>query len=430
MLLAAARVRLAPGDRAERLRALALLDQAEAIGNLGPSRALWLERADDLERLGESDRAEEARRVAERTPATTARDHYALATTFARRGGIEGYTRALAELDEALRLNPRHYWSSVQRGICHLELGEPLLAAADFGQCIGLWPEFAWGYFNRGCVLDRGGRKAEAIADYTAALRRDPGFIPAVINRGLVLLELKRYDAALADFDRALGLGRRDPALYAGRGIALEGLKRPAEADAAFAEAFARVPPRPDPARARLCWSYGFAVAARLPEKARAAFDDVLLQDPRHPQALYGRAMLAAGQGRNDEAIAAFGRALEVRPGFNEARRSRAVLLARKGDWEHAAQDINWCLDREPTSSETLYAAACVTALAARASPSPRALDQAFDLLYRALDRGIEPARAVVDPDLAALRSDPRFQELRDRHARPEGPVKDGHPVR
>ena len=75
MLLAAGRVRLAPGDQAARRRALELLDQAEAIRSLGPSRALWLERAEDLERLGESTRAAEARSVAERTPATTARDH-------------------------------------------------------------------------------------------------------------------------------------------------------------------------------------------------------------------------------------------------------------------------------------------------------------------------------------------------------------------
>jgi tetratricopeptide (TPR) repeat protein len=430
MLLATARVRLAPDDRAVRGRALALLDQAEAIGDLRPSRALWLERADDLERLGESARAAEARRIAGRTPATTARDHYALATTYARRGGSDQYARALAELDEALRLNPRHYWSSVQRGICHLEMGEPLLAAADFGQCVGLWPEFAWGYFNRGCVLDQGGRKAEAIADYTAALRRDPSFVPAAINRGLALLELKRYDEALADFDRVLGLGRGDYALHAGRGIALEGLKRHDEADKEFAEAFARVAPRPDPARARLCWTYGFAVAARLPEKARAAFDDVLLQDPHHPKALYGRAMMASVQGRPDEALAAFNLALEACPSFVEARRGRAVLLARKGDWEHATQDINWCLGREPTSGDTLYAAACVAALAAQASPSPHAVDQAFDLLRRARDRGVEAACAADDPDMVAIRRDPRFRTLLARPAGAKEPVSSDRPVR
>jgi tetratricopeptide (TPR) repeat protein len=171
-------------------------------------------------------------------------------------------------------------------------------------------------------------------------------------------------------------------------------------------------------------------VADRLPEKARAAFDDALMQDPRHPQARYGRAMIAAAQGRPDEAIAAFDLALEANPGFNEARRYRAVLLARKGDWEHAAQDINWCLEREPTSSETLYTAACVAAIAAQASPSPRAVDQAIDLLRRAVERGATPARAAADPDLAAVRGDPRFQALIGRAASPQGQPKDVHHIR
>jgi serine/threonine protein kinase/tetratricopeptide (TPR) repeat protein len=430
MLLAEARIRLAPSDRVVRRQALALLEQAQATPGLPPSRALWLERGDNLERLGEPAKAALARRTAEQIPATTARDHYELATAYARRGGTENLRRALLELDQSLRINPRHYWSAVQRGICHFELGERLLAAADFGQCIGLWPESAWGYFNRGCVLEQDGCAAEAIVDYTAALQHDPAFAPAAINRGWVYLKLKRNADALADFDRALARGRRDGMIQAGRGIALEGLKRHSEADDAFAAEFARAAPRPDQSRARLCWLYGFAVAERLPEKARKAFDDVLLQDPKHPEALYGRAMLAAAAGQSEEGIAALSRALEARPGFNEARRSRAVLLARKRDWEHAGQDINWCLDREPTSGDTLYAAACVAAIAAEASPGPRAVGQALELLRRALEYGVPPARASADPDLTAIRRDPRFMALMSRFAASEPPPKHDQVVR
>jgi tetratricopeptide (TPR) repeat protein len=410
LLLAGARVRLAQGDRPALVGALALLDEAESIHGLAPSKALWFDRGSYWSQLGDAERARSARDRAETIAAASARDHYLLAISYARQGGSAGYQKAIAELNEALKLQPRHYWSALQRGICRMELGESAQALGDFGTCIGLWPEHPWGYFNRGCVLDRMGLKRDAIDDYTAALKCDPEFVAALVNRGLARVELQESGRALADFDQAVALGDPgDAALAAGRGLALEALGRHAEADRAFREAFTRAP-FPDPARLRLQWTYGFAVSARLPEQAQAAFDAVLRQDPRHPQALYGRAMLAMRRG--DLALAGrfFDRALEANPNFLEARRYRAVLLARQGDWDRATRDINDCLDRQPRSGETLYAAACVAARAAEASPSPRSVNQALELLERAWSLG-SGRNAQDDPDLAVLRRDPRFPQ-------------------
>jgi tetratricopeptide (TPR) repeat protein len=425
LLLAGARVRLA-GRRRETLeQALRLLDRAESISGLPPSRALWLDRALYWSQVGDTAHAHAARDRAAETPATTARDHYLLATSLARQGGPERLQAAIAELDEALRLNPRHYWSLVQRGICHLERGELVEAAGDFGQCIGVWPEFAWGYFNRGCALDRSGNKAGAILDFTAALKRDPSFVPSYINRGLARLALKQDAPALADFDRAAALGARDAGGSAGRGIALEGLGRHGEADAAFADAFQRANGMPARARARLAWAYGFAISARAPDTARAAFEDALRYEPHDPQALYGRAMLAMSQGKNTEALRDFDRALEVDPGRMEARRYRAVLLARQGDWERASREINQCLEREPQSAPTLYAAACVMASASGTFDTAPVTDVALDLLERALTAGADPATAAQDLDLAAIRPLPRFQQLMSGG---RGPTRHGSP--
>ena len=269
LLLAEARVRLAAGSNDSAEQALDLLDRAESIPGLPPSRASGSTGRATGRCGAMTERADSARRRAEQTPATTARDHYLIAASLARQGGPEGLRAAITELDEALRRNPRHYWSLVQRGICHLERGELVEAAADFGQCTGIWPEFAWGYFNRGCVLDRAGNKAAAILDYTAALDRDPGLVPAYVNRGLALLELKQDAPALADFDRAIALGARAAAVSAGRGVALERLGRHDEADAAFADCFAQAGGLRASARARLAWAYGFAISARDPAKAR-----------------------------------------------------------------------------------------------------------------------------------------------------------------
>ena len=229
---------------------------------------------------------------------------------------------AIAELDEALRLNPRHYWSLVQRGICHLERGELIEAAGDFGQCTGIWPEFAWGYFNRGCVLDRAGNKAAAVLDYTAALERDPDLVPAYVNRGLARLELKQHAAALADFDRARALGANDAIVSAGRGIALEGLGRHRRGRCRVRPrvrvARSRRPAGPDPRTAGLGLRFRHLRAA-TPTGRAAAFDDALRLDPRNAQALYGRAMIAMGRDENARRLRDFDRAIEADPGRNRS---------------------------------------------------------------------------------------------------------------
>jgi eukaryotic-like serine/threonine-protein kinase len=412
LLLADARARLAGVSRESATQALELLETAETIPGLPPSRALWLDRARYFSWRGETERAESARQRALETPATTARDHYLLATSIARQGGPEGQKAAIAELNEAIEKNPRHYWSLVQRGICRLERGELVEAAADFGQCTGIWPEFAWGYFNRGCVLDRTGNKAAAVLDFTAALERDPTLVPALVNRGLARLELKEHALALADFERARALGSSDASVSAGRGIALERLGRHGQADAAFKDCFARALSLPAAARARLSWAYGFAVSARKPEKAQAAFDLALRLDPGNSLALYGRAMLAMSGGKNAEAILGFDQALEADPGRIEARRYHAIALARQGDWSRATQEINRCVEREPRSAATLYAAACVVALAFEKTRDGANSRQALELLDRALAEGADPANAAVDPDLATIRRLPRFERL------------------
>jgi serine/threonine protein kinase/tetratricopeptide (TPR) repeat protein len=416
LLLAGGRVRRAPGDKAILREALALLERAERIRGLDESPALLHDRASYLDLLGETAAARTARALAEQVRATSARDHYLLAAAYVRKGGADNYRQAIAELNEAVRRNPRHYWSYFQRGMCFKEIGDYTLAAGDFGTCIGLRPELAWAYFNRGWVLHQIGKRESAYADYTDALGRDPDFANGYMNRGLVCLEMQRFTQALADYDRTARLGRDDATLHAGRGIALEGLRRPAEADEAFERAFARLQTAPAMLRSRIRWTYGFAVAKRAPEKARQAFDLVLDENPNDPQALYGRGMLLAEQNHPEEAMHWFNQAMEAAPSFVEPRCARAILLARRGSIQEAVQDINWCLDRDRQAGAVLYAAGCVSALAAKAASDAPAAEscaqQALGLLKAALEHGYGHDQLNSDPDLAAIRDRAEFDAL------------------
>jgi tetratricopeptide (TPR) repeat protein len=264
--------------------------------------------------------------------------------------------------------------------------------------------------------LEKSGNRAEALDDYTAALKRDPGLLAAHVNRGMLRLELRQYAAALDDLDRAAELGDDDAALHTGRGVALEGLQRHDEADQAFATAFARAKGAPAETQVRIHWVYGFAVARRLPAQAKEAFESVLRTQPRHPQALYGRAMLLVEEGREKEAIDCFTQTLQTTPGFMDARRYRAILLARAGQFEAASKDANDCLERERDSGPTLYAAACVAALMVAKAKDPAAVEQAatqaLKFLTEAFAHGFGRDKAANDPDLKALRSHAAFVEL------------------
>ncbi len=429
---------------------ISLLDRAAAIRNLPPSAAVWHTRAALLRQLGETQQADAADQNANAIPPTSAQDFYLLATTHLQSGTPDRYALAIRELREALQRDPQHYWSWMQKGLCHLEQGEPQLALADFGVCVGVWPEFAWGYFNRAFTLDQLGQKSAAVADYSAALDREPELLAALRNRGMARLELGQSAEALADFDRLLSaLGERGGVsppvlreqvettgeltsprspefvvLHALRGQALAGLNRHDEADAAFDIALNsdHLATLPAPQQHQLLCSYGFAVSARRPGDADKAFARIPSDDPKSPEALYGRGLLAANANRLERASELFAQALAQRPSFGEARRFRAILLARLHRFNEALTEINTALQAAPKSGATLYAAACVTALAAEQAPTPAAARQAADesirLLRQALANGYGQ-HAATDEDLKAIRKHPDFERL----TQPQGGV-------
>jgi serine/threonine protein kinase/lipoprotein NlpI len=413
LLLAWARASAAPNDEATLREALSLLDRAEAVSGLAPLRALWEDRALYFDRLGETERAKTALASAAKIRPESARDHYLLAISFARHGR---YSAAIAELNRALQINPDHYWSLVQRGICYREQGELLLAAGDFSRCAGLEPNFAWGHYNLGCILDQNQKHEQAIACYSAALRCDDKFALAHLNRGLAFIDRAQFQGALDDLDTAARLGRDDALLHLGRGAALEELSQATQADAAFTRAHAKIEELPSAKKAPLWLRFGFAVSKRLPDAAEASFAKVLAQQAHQPQALYGKAMLRVQRQQESDAIACFDEAITWHPTCVDARRFRAVLLARQGKFTEAQDDINRCIQQEPQSGITLYAAACVLSRAAGKTPdlqTRRQLeDQAIDFLTKAFEQGYGLASAAADPDLGSLRHRPEFQAL------------------
>jgi tetratricopeptide (TPR) repeat protein len=80
---------------------------------------------------------------------------------------IEACTRVLSEPS----LTGRHRAAAhFNRGIAYRMLKRYRRAIADYDQAIKLNPQYAEAYYNRGVSYEILGRKAEAIADYREAL--------------------------------------------------------------------------------------------------------------------------------------------------------------------------------------------------------------------------------------------------------------------
>src|SRR5712691_12952116 len=141
--------------------------------------------------------------------------------------------RAMADLDEAIRVDPTHACSYSNRGRVFafkgdydraIELGPDQAmtylrrgnvyrdmdaldrAAADYGKVIALMPNDARGWRNRGLIRLFKGDNAGGIADYDKAIAFDPTDALSWNNRGQAKMRQGDKKGAIADFQKTLEL--------------------------------------------------------------------------------------------------------------------------------------------------------------------------------------------------------------------------------
>jgi serine/threonine-protein kinase len=154
------------------------------------------------------------------------------------------YAEAVADLSEALKLDPFHAQALYWRGVAFSQLGDYPRALADFNSRLRLPPPDPMVYFARGLVRADSKSWNQAVTDYTEALRMldqepdrstaaaDRGNVEVIRkrdklwpergqilnSRGFAYLLLQKYPEALTDLNEALKLRPEDPNIYYNRG--------------------------------------------------------------------------------------------------------------------------------------------------------------------------------------------------------------------
>ena len=83
-------------------------------------------------------------------------------------------------------------------------------------------------------------------------------------------------------------------------------------------------------------------------DEAEAAYRDILADVPDNPGVLHNLGIIAAQSGRRTEAIALFDRAIEADPGYVSAHFNRANALRQEGRADDAIESYRRAVALEP----------------------------------------------------------------------------------
>jgi tetratricopeptide (TPR) repeat protein len=226
------------------------------------------------------------------------------------------------------------------RGLAWHDKKEYDIAIADFNEAIRLDPRYATAYMNRGRAWYAKKEYDRAIADYGEAIRLDPKFAVAYSGRGRAWSAKKEYDRAIADYGEAIRLDPKDALAYTNRGSAWSAKKEYDRAIADYGEAI-----RLDPKFAMAYYNRGLAWSAKKEyDRAIADYDEAIRLDPKDASAYTNRGSAWSAKKEYDRAIADYGEAIRLDPKLGGAYTSRAMTLL-VASREIALGDVRGWLD-------------------------------------------------------------------------------------
>lgn len=266
----------------------------------------------------------------------------------------------------------------VDEGAIRLAAGDLAGALACAEQALSFSAAYPGALNLRGAVAIRLGDIETAESVLTRAVAADPGLIDAWTNLGQIALDRKDLAVAAAHYARGCEANPRSAPAHWGLGRALWARGRHAAAIAAFEAARALAPQCAD----LLNDLGGCRLEAGDPERAVADLEAALLLDPDHGDALANHVQVLAALGRREDAeravnaalvrapdaapvhaaaavvhrderrvadaIAAFSRALELRPGYKLAATGRGMMRLLDGDFPGGWQDYEARLQDHP----------------------------------------------------------------------------------
>ncbi len=213
-------------------------------------------------------------------------------------------------LEQILQTNPQHAEARQWLGVVFHQTGNSARALELIGQSIAASPSNAQFHATLANVLLATGQTDAAIGSYQQAIALKPQFAEAYNNLGNAYVASGRPSNAVESYQKAIELLPNYADAYNNLGTALLGSGLSEDAASAYKRAIALRPQFPQ----ALCNLAG-VVQEREPEQAEQYARQALGLQPNYYEAWVTLGKVLHPQGKVDEARAAIGRALQLRPG-------------------------------------------------------------------------------------------------------------------
>ncbi len=363
-----------------------IVEAAQAVAPAPPQERPAKEAAEQkfnagfsLARQGKNQEAIESFREAVKLNPDLTEAHFSLGVLLARQGK-PGYAEAMQQFLEVLRLHPNDVDALVNISNLLEEAGDSQAAVTTMQKAVALapgqtellvmlgqkqdkagqYPDAADSFrkalqsgrpapraqFGLGMALKHLRKFDDAAEAFGAAIRMSPGDALARFELGSVAAEQGRFEQAVAQFTEALRLQPDMPEAYVELGRIYRAQGRVEDAAAAFRKAIGI---KSDQVSAL----YGLAREAKDRESSRELFAKVRELKARSAGSgqandLNTKGVRLMGEGRLDDALAAFRSAFASDPGFALAAYNIGVVLAQKGEVADAAESFRAAIRLRP----------------------------------------------------------------------------------
>lgn len=231
---------------------------------------------------------------------------------------LNQYDRALSELEEAIRLDPKNDFAHVRLAVLHSEQGKVDEALAEIEAALALNPKSKWAWLWKGVILADNRKDWDGAREsYAQALELDPRFDLAFYNLAWTWL-------------------KQDPPDYK---QARDGFEKALEINPNFKEA-----------HYGLSMVYGYQNQYEI---AALYLDKAIAIDKTFLTAWKWHGIVRAEQGQYDDALKDFSSAIVLAPSLPELYVRRARVYEKTEQVEKAVADLTFAGELAPGDKQT-----------------------------------------------------------------------------